>query len=136
LWTTDQANASHDGYQPVSLDVSRFRKQWEHQVSDLGLDSQVVAGNGHVYVTAPREFMALKLADGTKSWSHEYFRGENQPNAPAYTEDALTWSVGEPGHGQITESPPNLVYTPAPCVRLVVASSDLPLTTDRGDWND
>src|SRR6185312_7839642 len=54
-WTTYQGNASHTGYNPVSMDTHVFQELWTKAVSSAALNP-VTAGQGQVFVTTNAYF--------------------------------------------------------------------------------
>lgn len=67
-WFTYQANASHNGYVPVTLDPQRFIEQWK---VDLKHELNPVAdGKNQVYITTfDNKIMALDTKDGNIVWN-------------------------------------------------------------------
>lgn len=70
MWHTYQGNALHNGFVPVSIDVSVISERW----SAPSLTSQVrhgVAGDGYMFVTAGNTLTAFNAANGEIVWSKE-----------------------------------------------------------------
>lgn len=104
-WGTEQGNAAHDGYVPISVDSSKFVKAWEWNSSNNESSSQnylagPVTGDGAVYLrhrltTAQGGvgkiqdgIMALDESDGGVRWTY------SAPSGP----DGMTIYLGNPAY--------------------------------------
>ena len=99
-WTTYQGNASHTGYNPVSMDPNVFQELWSTSVSTAALNP-VTAGDGKVFVTTNAYFgvqdaKALDARTGAALWSHN-FGNIHSVHPPAYANGTVYLQTG--GHG-------------------------------------
>jgi len=103
-WQTHQANASHNGYVPIWVDINNFSKLWEWtrgpSSEPIGGISSPVSGKGEVYVATDVYFgdaavMALDELTGEEKWRVSF---GNMPalNPPAINNDTLFISTS--GH--------------------------------------
>jgi hypothetical protein len=106
-WTTYQGNASHTGYNPVSMDTRVFQELWSKTVSSAALNP-VTAGDGKVFVTTNAYFgvqqaKSLDARTGSELWSRD-FGNIHSVNPPAYAggtvylqtgghEDSFLWAL-------------------------------------------
>ena len=87
-WTTYQADASHDGYVPVSLNPATLSLLWQRSLATSSLNP-VTAANGEVFVSTSGYFstgMGLQVLDsatGQTKWSKDY-GAIYSVNPPAY----------------------------------------------------
>ena len=98
-WTTYQGNASHTGYNPVSMDTRVFQELWSKTVSSAALNP-VTAGQGQVFVTTNTYFgiqqaKSLDVHTGTELWSRD-FGYIHTVNPPAYANGTVYLQTG--GH--------------------------------------
>src|SRR5262245_58807772 len=98
-WTTYQGNASHTGYNPVSMDTRVFQELWTKTVSTAALNP-VTAGQGQVFVTTNAYFgieqaKSLDARTGTELWSRD-FGAIHAVNPPAYANGTVYLQTG--GH--------------------------------------
>ena len=99
-WTTYQGNASHTGYNPVSMDTRVFQELWSTTVSTAALNP-VTAGDGRVFVTTNayfgvQEAKSLDARTGTQLWSRN-FGNIHSVHPPAYANGTVYLQTG--GHG-------------------------------------
>jgi len=104
-WQTHQANKFHNGYVPIWVDTSNFRKLWEwdrgSSSEPIGGINSPVAGNGEVYVSTDVYFgdaavIALDELTGEENWRFS-FGTMPALNPPAINNDTLF--VATSGHG-------------------------------------
>jgi outer membrane protein assembly factor BamB len=103
-WPMYQANASHDGYIPVSFDPTTFVPLWETRLSIQDLEvNPVAAADGKVFASLRVYFhdgidqlFALDASDGSVLWS-ESFGAVFSVNPPAYSEGKVYLQVGNHG---------------------------------------
>ena len=98
-WTTYQGNASHTGYNPVSMDTRVFQELWSTTVSTAALNP-VTAGDGKVFVTTNayfgvQEAKSLDARTGTPLWSRN-FGNIHSVHPPAYANGTVYLQTG--GH--------------------------------------
>jgi len=98
-WTTYQGNASHTGYNPVSMDTHVFQELWTKTVSSAALNP-VTAGQGQVFVTTNAYFgieqaKSLDARTGAELWSRD-FGAIHSVNPPAYANGTVYLQTG--GH--------------------------------------
>ena len=98
-WTTYQGNASHTGYNPVSMDTRVFQELWTKTVSSAALNP-VTAGQGQVFVTTNAYFgieqaKSLDARTGNELWSRD-FGSIHSVNPPAYANGTVYLQTG--GH--------------------------------------
>ena len=98
-WTTYQGNASHTGYNPVSMDTHVFQELWTKTVSTAALNP-VTAGQGQVFVTTNAYFgieqaKSLDARTGAELWSRD-FGAIHSVNPPAYANGTVYLQTG--GH--------------------------------------
>jgi len=99
-WTTYQGNASHTGYNPVSMDTHAFQELWTKSVSSAALNP-VTAGQGQVFVTTNAYFgiqqaKSLDARTGAELWSRD-FGAIHSVDPPAYANGTVYLQTG--GHG-------------------------------------
>ena len=99
-WTTYQGNASHTGYNPVSMDTRVFQELWSTTASTAALNP-VTAGDGRVFVTTNayfgvQEAKSLDARTGTQLWSRN-FGNIHSVHPPAYANGTVYLQTG--GHG-------------------------------------
>lgn len=103
-WQTHQGNSSHDGYVPIWVNGTSFKKLWEWKRAPssepIGGINAPVAGNGDVYVSTDVYFgdaavIALDELTGSEKWRVSF---GNVPalNPPAVNESTLF--VATSGH--------------------------------------
>jgi len=89
-WVTFQANASHDGANPIIVNLADIAFKWEHDISEYGLQ-QVTAADGKVFVTDDAylfrgvQLWALDEADGSLLWGKTFDDGRRM-NPAAYVD--------------------------------------------------
>jgi len=98
-WTTYQGNASHTGYNPVSMDTHVFQELWTKAVSSAALNP-VTAGQGQVFVTTSAYFgieqaKSLDARTGAELWSRD-FGAIHSVDPPAYANGTVYLQTG--GH--------------------------------------
>ena len=98
-WTTYQGNASHTGYNPVTMDVRAFQELWTKTVSTAALNP-VTAGDGKVFVTTNAYFgvqqaKSLDARTGGELWSRD-FGSIHSVDPPAYANGTIYLQTG--GH--------------------------------------
>ena len=98
-WTTYQGNASHTGYNPVTMDTRLFQELWTKTVSSAALNP-VTAGDGKVFVTTNAYFgiqqaKALDARTGNELWMRD-FGSIHSVNPPAYATGTVYLQTG--GH--------------------------------------
>ena len=98
-WTTYQGNASHTGYNPVTMDVRAFQELWTTTVSTAALNP-VTAGDGKVFVTTNAYFgvqqaKSLDARTGGELWSRD-FGSIHSVDPPAYANGTVYLQTG--GH--------------------------------------
>jgi len=98
-WTTYQGNATHTGYNPVSMDTHVFQELWTKTVSSAALNP-VTAGQGQVFVTTNAYFgieqaKSLDARTGAELWSRD-FGAIHSVNPPAYANGTVYLQTG--GH--------------------------------------
>jgi hypothetical protein len=99
-WTTYQGNASHTGYNPVTMDTRVFQELWTKTVSTAALNA-VTAGDGKVFVTTNAYFgieqaKSLDSRTGNELWLRD-FGAIHSVNPPAYANGTVYLQTG--GHG-------------------------------------
>lgn len=87
-WPTYQANISHTGYVPQSLDTSTFSLRWQRSVTNGTALNPVAAGDGKVFISNYTYFNGASLfvydaQTGTEQWSLN-FGNIFSANPPAY----------------------------------------------------
>lgn len=92
-WTTFQGNPSHTGYQPLTLDPSKFKELWVSPVQPGAALNPSVAGGGAIYVSSNTYFgvqklYALNASTGSVVWSHD-FGSIHGVHPPAYANGAV-----------------------------------------------
>lgn len=104
-WTTYQANASHDGYMPVTLNPKNFSLLWQKSLGTYALNP-VTAADGNVFVSQQGRFNSgaglhvLDANTGEEEWSTT-FGSVNSVNPPAYADGKVYIQTGKG-----TSSPP------------------------------
>ena len=98
-WTTYQGNASHTGYNPVTMDTHVFGELWTKTVSTAALNP-VTSGDGKVFVTTSSYFgiqqaRALDSRTGGELWMRD-FGSIHTVNPPAYANNTVYLQTG--GH--------------------------------------
>jgi outer membrane protein assembly factor BamB len=88
-WPMYQANPSHTGFVPVTLDPAKFALRWSKQLGDLALNP-VTAANGRVFVSESSYFGSPSLyvidsSSGEISWSIN-FGDVYSANPPSYSD--------------------------------------------------
>lgn len=76
-WTTFQGNPAHTGYQPLTLDSSKFKELWVSPVQPGAALNPLVSGGGGIYVSSNTYFGVQKLyalnpSTGSVIWSYNF----------------------------------------------------------------
>ena len=113
-WGTYQGNASHTGYVPVTVDVTKMTKLWQWKTPDQGVslttvattnDQVFVANSG--YFAISEKLYALKETDGSMVWSKEF--GSLYALNPPATSNGKVYIASSQGlSNQGPSIPPNL----------------------------
>lgn len=74
-WPMYQANASHTGYMPVSLDPAKFHLRWKKSVSTASLNP-VTAAQGLVFISdlssEHKTLYVLDASSGDTKWTNDF----------------------------------------------------------------
>jgi hypothetical protein len=75
-WTTYQANTSHTGFVPATIDPSKFAYRWvwttPSQSNSANALSTLTVSGGQIYVDSGSVLYALKEFDNSTVWSHDF----------------------------------------------------------------
>jgi len=100
-WPMYQANPSHTGFIPVSVDPTKFALRWQVQIGSLPLNPVTAAGGGHVFVSKIGYFdfngpslYALDSGSGASIWSKD-FGNVFSVNPPSYSNGTVYIQTGQ-----------------------------------------
>lgn len=94
IWGTLQGNANHDGYVPVTIDASELDLRWQVSLETADY-SDVVVGNGRVYLNQNKTLLALNNRNGQIDWQHEFNPAVYSVNPPAFYQNSVYVQVGK-----------------------------------------
>jgi hypothetical protein len=107
-WGTFQANASHTGFVPVTLNAAAFNPRWKWDAPAYSgvqwTPSDIATGGGRFYVSSgpywnamssQHELFAYKEDDGSQVWSHSFADlAYGSTNPPAFFNGSIYISAG------------------------------------------
>jgi outer membrane protein assembly factor BamB len=92
-WPMFQANARHDGYLPVSIDVGRLALSWRTRLGEATLNP-VTAADSRVYASGyAKRLWVLDAATGELEWTRAY-QSAHSVNPPSFADGKVYMQTG------------------------------------------